>query len=77
MPSDRSFNRTGDGLFLAYLSPFFAAWTIYVLLVYAHVRALGVKTIRSGRRRDGTAVPAQVRLLFLPLRSHCLRRLLQ
>jgi hypothetical protein len=30
---------------------------MYVLLVYAHVRALGVKTIRSGRRRDGTLFP--------------------
>jgi hypothetical protein len=40
MPSDRSFNRADDSLFLAYLFAFFAAWTIYVLLVYPHVRAL-------------------------------------
>jgi hypothetical protein len=38
---------------------------------------LARRFIRSGRRSDGTAVPAQVRLLFLPLHSHCLRRLLQ
>jgi hypothetical protein len=57
MPSDRSFNRTGDSLFLAYLFAFFAARTIHVLLIYPHVRALGVKTIRSGRRRDGTLFP--------------------
>jgi hypothetical protein len=53
MPSDRSFNRTDDSLFLAYLFIFFAAWTMfiaawtmYVLLVYPHVRVRGDTVLR-------------------------------
>jgi hypothetical protein len=38
MPSDRSFNRTDDDLFVTYLVTFFAVWTIYVLLIYPRAR---------------------------------------
>jgi uncharacterized protein len=41
MPSHRPFDRSDDALFLAYLVAFFAAWTIYVLIFYPHVRGLG------------------------------------